>query len=249
MYILPNNFWNINHINYEQFLFPVTGNRTAENPALDWPNRLKIIRGIARGLNYLYEEFSTLAAPHGHLKSSNVLLDDSYEPLLSDYALLPVTTNSFASQVLIAYKSPEYKQHGRISNKSDVWSLGVLILEILTGKYPGNYSRQARGGSDLANWVNSVVREEWTGEVFDGEMRRSRNGEGEMLKLLQIGLGCCEADVNKRWELRYALEKIEELKERDAEEDYSSVVSEGEGYSSRGGMTEDEFSFSTVNNA
>lgn len=156
-------------------------------------------------------------------------------------------SQTHASRIMVAYTSPEYKQHGRLSKKSDVWSFGVLILEILTGKYPGNYSRQARGGSDLASWVNSVVREEWTGEVFDGEMKRSRNGEGEMLNLLQIGLGCCEADVNRRWELRDALEKIEELKERDGAEDYSSFGSEGEVYSSRGGATEDDFSFSANN--
>lgn len=186
-----------------------------------------------------------LTVPHGHLKSSNVLLDDSFEPILTDYALLPVMNRSHASQVMVAFKSPECAQHGKPSKKSDIWSFGILILEILTGKFPANYLRQGNAGTDLASWVNSVVREEWTGEVFDTAMKGTKNGEGEMLKLLQIGLGCCEADVERRWELGVVLNKIEELRERESDGENSSFDGEG-GYSSKG-MTEDDFSFSTNN--
>ncbi|XP_020109835.1 pollen receptor-like kinase 4 [Ananas comosus] len=221
------------------------GNRGSNLPPLDWPARLKVIKGVARGLAYLYEELPMLTVPHGHLKSSNVLLDDSFEPILTDYALLPVMNRSHASQVMVAFKSPECAQHGKPSKKSDIWSFGILILEILTGKFPANYLRQGNAGTDLASWVNSVVREEWTGEVFDTAMKGTKNGEGEMLKLLQIGLGCCEADVERRWELGVVLNKIEELRERESDGENSSFDGEG-GYSSKG-MTEDDFSFSTNN--
>ncbi|XP_073001526.1 pollen receptor-like kinase 4 [Typha latifolia] len=219
------------------------GNRGSNLPPLDWPTRLKVIRGVARGLAYLYEELPMLTVPHGHLKSSNVLLDDSYEPLLMDYALVPLMNQSHASQVMVAYKSPECAQHGKPFKKSDVWSLGILILEVLTGKFPTNYLRQGRAETDLASWVNSVVREEWTGEVFDKEMKRTKNGEGEMLKMLQVGLGCCEVDVEKRWELNEAVRKIEDLKEKGSDDEYSSFASEGEGRFSSKAMTEDDFSF------
>lgn len=119
----------------------------------------------------------------------------------------------------------------------------------MTGKYPENYVKQGKGGNsaDLGTWVNSVVREEWTGEVFDKDMRGVRNGaEGEMLKLLKIGMCCCEWNVERRWDLREAYEKIDELKARDSDEDnYSSYASEGDMYSSRA-MTEDDFSFSVT---
>lgn len=188
-----------------------------------------------------------LTIPHGHLKSSNVLLNDSYEPLLTDYALVPVMNQTHASQIMVAYKSPECAERGRPSRKSDVWSFGILILEMLTGKFPANYLRQGRAGTDLASWVNSVVREEWTGEVFDSEMNGTKNGEGEMLKLLQIGLGCCEMDVEKRWDLRMALEKIEELiEEENDEKENSSCATEGESNTSKA-MTEDELSFPANN--
>ncbi|KAE8670608.1 Pollen receptor-like kinase 2 [Hibiscus syriacus] len=198
---------------------------------LDWPTRLKIIKGVANGLAYLYNELSNLTLPHGHLKSSNVLLDHTFEPLLADYGLIPVVNKDHAHQFMVAYKSPEFSQYDRTTRKTNVWSLGILVHERLTGKFPGNYLKQGKGGNaDLATWVNSVVREEWTGEVFDKDMKGTRNGEGEMLKLLNIGMCCCEWNIERRWDLKEALEKIEDLKERDSDnaEDYSSYGSEGE---------------------
>ncbi|XP_016507064.2 pollen receptor-like kinase 4 [Nicotiana tabacum] len=222
------------------------GKRGPKQPSLDWPSRLKIIKGIARGLAYLYKELPTLTLPHGHLKSSNVVLDHSFEPLLADYALVPVINKDHAKQFMVAYKSPEYMQNERLTRKTDVWSLGILILELLTGRFPANYLKQGKGANaDLAAWVNSVVREEWTGEVFDKDMntKTKHNSEGEMLKLLKIGMCCCEMDVGRRWDLREALEKIEELKERDTE--YSSnYASEGEiNYSSSKAISDEDFSF------
>ncbi|KAJ3679257.1 hypothetical protein LUZ60_017268 [Juncus effusus] len=198
------------------------GNHSSHLPPLDWPTRLKVIKGVTRGLAYLYEELPMLKVPHGHLKSSNILLNDSFEPLLTDYSLVPVMTNQAASQIMVAYKSPECAASGRPSNKSDVWSLGILILEILTGKFPANYLRQGNAGTDLASWVNSVVREEWTGEVFDTEMKNTANAEGEMIKLLKIGLGCCELDLDKRWDVHHVLSRIEELNEKDSDGEFSS---------------------------
>uniref|UniRef100_A0A804R6B0 Protein kinase domain-containing protein n=1 Tax=Zea mays TaxID=4577 RepID=A0A804R6B0_MAIZE len=214
------------------------GGTRSSLPPLDWPKRLKIIKGVARGLAHLYEELPMLMVPHGHLKSSNVLLDATCEPLLSDYALAPVVTPQHAAQVMVAYKSPECAaQGGRPGRKSDVWSLGILILEVLTGKFPANYLRRGHADTDLAGWVNSVVREEWTGEVFDKDMRGTRSGEGEMVKLLQVGLGCCEPDVHRRWGLEEALARIEELRERDTGADDSSTassfLSDGEAAASR----------------
>ncbi|KAK4435668.1 putative LRR receptor-like serine/threonine-protein kinase [Sesamum alatum] len=220
--------------------------RSPNEPVLDWPTRLRIIKGVARGLAYLYKELPTVTLPHGHLKSSNILLDTKYEPLLSDYGLVPVMNKDHAQQFMVAYKSPESTQKDRVTRKTDVWSLGILILELLTGRFPANYLKQGKGPSaDLATWVNSVVKEEWTGEVFDKDMNSARHGEGQMLRLLKIGMCCCEWNVDMRWDLREAVERILELKERDDDDDYYSCASEVDVYSSRA-MTDDDLSFSSL---
>lgn len=165
-----------------------------------------------------------LSVPHGHLKSSNVLLDDSLEPLLTDYALLPVMNQAHSGQFMAAYKSPECKQQGRTSKKSDVWSFGVLILEILTGKIPTTELGQEKGGLDLQGWVYSVTQEEWSSKVLDSELKATKDSEGQMHKLMQIGLACCREDVEKRCELEEALDRIEELKGRDTNEDCARIL-------------------------
>ncbi|KAH7671650.1 Non-specific serine/threonine protein kinase protein [Dioscorea alata] len=235
------------------------GTHGSNQPSLDWSTRLKIIKGVGRGLTYLYDGLPMLALPHGHLKSSNVLLDDSFEPLLTDYALVPVVNKTHAAQVMMAYKSPEFTQHCKTSKKGDVWSFGILILEILTGKFPANYLGTGKAGDDLASWVNKVMKEESSKEVFDKEMKGTKNCEQDMLKLLHIGLCCCERDEEKRWELKQAVEKIEELKvmkgedenenegDGDGEADSSSYASsEGEMMSSKD-IIEDQFSLSKDN--
>ncbi|KAG0496714.1 hypothetical protein HPP92_001405 [Vanilla planifolia] len=198
------------------------GNRGSTLPPLDWPTRLKIVKGVARGLAYLYDELPVLSLPHGHLKSSNVLLDETFEPLLTDYALAPVMNATTASQVMVAYKSPEVAQFGRPSKKSDVWSLGILVLEILTGRFPADYLHKGKVGSggggsgsgnDLAKWVGSIVPEEWSSEVLDGDIKGDESSKQEMHKLMMVGLECCEEEVEKRPEMRDVLKKIDRIKD------------------------------------
>ena len=189
------------------------------------------MKGIAKGLEYLYKDMPSLIAPHGNLKSSNVLLTESFEPLLTDYGLVPVINQDLAQDIMVIYKSPEYLQQGRITKKTDVWCLGILILEILTGKFPANFLQQGKGSEvSLASWIHSVVPEEWTSAVFDQEMGATKNSEGEMGKLLKIALNCCEGDVDKRWDLKEAVEKIQEVKQRDHDQEnfFTSYASEAD---------------------
>lgn len=175
---------------------------------------MRIIKGVARGLAYLYEAIHSLIVPNGHLKSSNVLLDESFNPLLTDYALTPVINQDIAQKTMIAYKSPEFAQHGRITKKTDVWSFGILILEILTGRFPENYLTQTHDpDADLASWVNTMIKEKRTSEVFDSEIGGAKESKSELLKLLKIGLSCCEEDVERRLSMKEAVERIEELNE------------------------------------
>ncbi|CAM8968977.1 unnamed protein product [Rhodiola kirilowii] len=214
-------------------------------PGLDWSTRLKIVKGVAKGLSVLYRELPSLTTPHGHLKSSNVLLTESYEPLLNDYGLVPLVNQEDAQKLMIAYKSPEYVHHGRITKKTDVWALGIMILEVLTGKFQANFLQLKKGEEefDLAMWVNNMVAEDHTREIFDKEMKFTENNESEMLKLLNIGLACCHSEVEMRLDLKEAAEKIEELNEKEMDDEFYSTYapSEGDAFSSKG--KSDDFIF------
>lgn len=195
----------------------------AQTQRIDWSTRLKIVKGVARGINYIYEELQMLLVPHGDLKSTNVLLSDSFVPLLTDFAFLPVMNQSHATQFMAAFKCPEYRQHEQTSKKSDIWSLGMLILEISTGKMPSAELQKEKDGVDLPSWVRSVDRDEWRSKVLDSGMKATTQGEEEMLKLLQIGLDCCEEDAERRCELEETLDRIEALKEEGTAGDFPLI--------------------------
>ncbi|KAG8484974.1 hypothetical protein CXB51_021089 [Gossypium anomalum] len=199
------------------------GHQTLRKAPLDWPTRLNIVKGVTKGLEYLYNELPALISPHGHLKSSNVLLNECLQPLLTDYSLIPLINPESAQELIVAYKSPEYIKHGRITKKTDVWCLGVLILEILTGKFPANFLQNGKGTEeqDLAVWVTSIVGDYENNnpeimlrieEVLDKDMGAVNNGDKEMMvELLKIGLNCCESDLEKRLDLKDVVERIDGL--------------------------------------
>ncbi|KAJ8553167.1 hypothetical protein K7X08_023845 [Anisodus acutangulus] len=186
---------------------------------LDWSSRLKIIKGVAKALAYLHNELPSLALPHGHLKSSNVLLDKYYNPLLMDYTLVPLVNLSQVQHLLVAYKAPEYAQLGRITRKTDVWSLGILILETLTGKLPTNYLALSTGyGTELASWVDTIIKDNEL--AFDKEMDvTTKDSQGQIQKLFNIGVACCQEDLDTRWDIKEALESIQALNDKDDADD------------------------------
>ncbi|XP_061375630.1 probable inactive receptor kinase At5g53320 [Gastrolobium bilobum] len=166
-----------------------------------WKLRLSIACGIARGLGFIYKKVDGQEViPHGNLKLSNILLNDNNEPLISEHGLSKfMDTNRgflFSSQ---GYTAPEKS----LTEKGDVYSFGVILLELLTGKSI-EVSR-----IDLARWVRSMVREEWTGEVFDKEVRE--NEHQWAFPLLNIALMCVSRFQENRPTTVEILEKMEEV--------------------------------------
>lgn len=186
------------------------GDRGIIHADLNWVTRLKIIRGIAQGLSFIYSEFAAYELPHGNLKSSNVILTDNYEPLLSDYAMQPLANPNNVAQSLFAYKTPEYIQDQQISPKSDVYCLGIIILEILTGKFPSQYLSNGKGGIDIIHWVQTLISENNEEELIDPEISSDENSLGQMLQLLKIGVACIESNPEKRLGMKEAIRRIEE---------------------------------------
>ncbi|XP_022730401.1 pollen receptor-like kinase 3 [Durio zibethinus] len=192
-------------------LYVMHGDRGTIHANLNWPTRLKIIQGIAQGLSFIHTEFATYELPHGNLKSSNVLLTENYDPLLSDYAFQPLTNSSNAAQGFFAYKSPEYLQSQQVSPKSDVYCLGIVILEIITGKFPSQYLSNGKGGIDIVQWVQTSISENQTEELIDPEIANDTGSINQMLQLLQIGAACTESNPDQRLHMNEVITRIQEV--------------------------------------
>ncbi|XP_021815820.1 probable inactive receptor kinase At5g53320 [Prunus avium] len=164
-----------------------------------WRVRLSIARGIARGLAFIYQR-SDECIPHGNLKLSNILLDENEEPLISEYGLSSFFDPKKGCVISSnGYTAPEKM----LSEKGDVYSFGVILLELLTGKTVEGT------GIDLPKWVTAMVKEEWTGEVFDKEVAKA--AKEWAFPLLNIALKCVSASPTNRPTVAEVYERIEEV--------------------------------------
>lgn len=149
--------------------------------------------------------------PHGNLKLSNVLLDENDAVLVTDYGLTSLVSAPLAVQRMISFKSPEYQSHNKVSRKSDVWSYGCLLLELVTGRVSAESAPPGTNAVDLCSWVHRAVREEWTAEIFDVEIAVQRSANHGMLKLLQIAMRCCERSPENRPEMSEVAREVESI--------------------------------------
>ncbi|XP_058079789.1 pollen receptor-like kinase 3 [Magnolia sinica] len=192
-------------------LYLLHGDRGPCHAELDWPTRLKIVRGIARGMAFLHVELSNSDIPHGNLKSCNIFLGPDFEPLLADYGFFPLVAPTEATNAMFAYKSPESLQYRHVSPKSDVYCLGVVILEILTGKFPSQYLNHGKGGTDVVQWVVTAISEKREWELFDPEISGPGKADPTMERLLHVGAECAQPNPEQRPDMKEAVRRIEEI--------------------------------------
>ncbi|KAF8412154.1 hypothetical protein HHK36_000110 [Tetracentron sinense] len=186
------------------------GKRGEDRIPLDWNTRLRIAIGAARGIAHIQAENGGKLV-HGNIKSSNIFLNSQQYGCIADLGLTTLMS-PVASPIsrAIGYRAPEVTDTRKISQPSDVYSFGVLLLELLTGKSPV----QAMGGDEtihLVRWVHSVVREEWTAEVFDLELMRYPNIEEEMVEMLQIGMACVVRMPDQRPKMPDVVKMVEDI--------------------------------------
>ncbi|RAL41044.1 hypothetical protein DM860_008742 [Cuscuta australis] len=174
-----------------------------KNP-LKWCHRYNIALGLASVLTYLHQECEQQVI-HRDIKTSNIMLDSGYNPRLGDFGLArlmdhdksPVSTLTAGT---MGYLAPEYLQYGTATEKTDVFSYGVVILEVACGRRPIE-----KEGVNLVDWV---WRLHSFGRIIDAADKRlcGEFKEEEMKKLLVVGLSCANPDGHERPSMRRVLQ-------------------------------------------
>ncbi|PPR97026.1 hypothetical protein GOBAR_AA23641 [Gossypium barbadense] len=181
----------VNNGNLEQWLHGDVGPCSP----LTWDIRMNIILGTAKGLAYLHEGLEPKVV-HRDIKSSNILLDKGWNPKVSDFGLaklLGSESSYITTRVMgtFGYVAPEYASTGMLNERSDVYSFGILIMEIITGRNPVDYSRPPE---EREYWIPSYLR----------------NPLLEHLKrALLVALRCVDANAQKRPKMGHIIHMLE----------------------------------------
>ncbi|KAK4255939.1 hypothetical protein QN277_008864 [Acacia crassicarpa] len=168
--------------------------------SLNWPTRMKICVGIARGLAFLHEE-SRLKIVHRDIKPTNVLLDKDLNAKISDFGLakLDEDENTHISTRIagtIGYMAPEYALRGYLTDKADVYSFGVVALEIVSGKSNTSY-RPKEEFVYLLDWAYVLQEERNLIELVDPNLGSSYSSHEAMI-MLEVALLCCNPSPTLR---------------------------------------------------
>ncbi|KAI5075814.1 hypothetical protein GOP47_0009890 [Adiantum capillus-veneris] len=193
-------------------------NRSLNRSPLSWARRHKIVLGAARGLAHLHHGTRTQIV-HGNLKSKNVMVDESFEGHLADYGLALLMNTGAQNEMINAaaaqgYKAPELAKMSRANTTTDVYSFGIVLLEILTGKKPRESDGPDKLAVDLPTTVKAAVIEERISDLFDLEIITGMRSplEDGLVQTLQLAMGCCAPSPAVRPDIKEVVRQLEEIR-------------------------------------
>ncbi|THF95778.1 hypothetical protein TEA_020452 [Camellia sinensis var. sinensis] len=201
---------------------------TKSGTPLPWAMRLKIAQDAARGLAYLHEgmDFQIIFRD---FKSSNILLDEQWNAKLSDFGLARLgpqeglTHVSTAVVGTIGYAAPEYIQTGRLTSKSDVWSYGVFLYELITGRRPLDHNRP-KSEQKLLDWVKPHLSDSKKfRQILDPRLEWNGSKKSAQ-KLAIIANRCLGKNAKARPKMSEVLEMVNQLVEASQEIGRSSSL-------------------------
>lgn len=190
---------------------------------LDWKKRLKIIRGVAAGLSFLHHDIKPHII-HRDIKASNILLDNDFEALITDFGLarqINPQKSHISTQVAgtLGYMPPEYACGSIATKQADVYSVGMLMMEIATGRRPHLCIKEDSHRRTLWSWVRELMEEKRHMDLVDELIRESLNSdqhsEKEVYDFLRIGCLCTSLKAEDRPLMRDVVSMLEALAPQD----------------------------------
>ncbi|KAL0304118.1 UNVERIFIED_CONTAM: putative inactive receptor kinase [Sesamum radiatum] len=182
--------------------------QTGQNQSpVDWETRWRIALGTARGIAAIHSQNGGDLV-HGNIKASNVFLNSHKYGCVLDLGLATMAETKF--MLTARYYAPEVKKTRDVSQASDVYSFGILILELLTRKCPA-YVPGGPKAVDLVKLVTSVKSKERAVKVFDAELLMHPTIREQAVIMLQIGLTCVAKSIKKRPEMSGVVRMLEDI--------------------------------------
>ncbi|KAL5714134.1 non-specific serine/threonine protein kinase [Ranunculus cassubicifolius] len=178
---------------------------------LTWEIRMNIILGTAKGLTYLHEGLEPKVV-HRDVKSSNILLDRQWNSKVSDFGLAKLlgSESSYVTTRVMGtfgYVAPEYASTGMLNERSDVYSFGILIMEIISGRNPVDYNRPP-GEVNLVEWLKTMVANRNAEGVLDPKIVEKPQTRA-LKRALLVALKCVDPDSQKRPKMGHVIHMLE----------------------------------------
>lgn len=172
--------------------------------SLSWPVRYKIAMGVAEAVEYLHNGTERCVV-HRDIKPSNILLSSRKSPKLCDFGLAtwtPAPSIPFLCKTVkgtFGYLAPEYFQHGKVSDKTDVYAFGVVLLELITGRKP-NEAKGSTGEENLVLWAKPLLQQGKAAieRLLDPALKLTQHSSNQIARMVQAAAACINCEESRR---------------------------------------------------